>query len=289
MRLALGTAQFGLPYGIANSTGQIIRSDAVEILHLASGMGMDTLDTAIAYGESEKMLGEVGVRGWRVVSKLPGIPGECSDYAGWVRESLEGSLRRLDLSSLYGVLFHKPVELLQAGGDRLFHKLQQLKRDGVIQKIGVSIYDPAELDLLVKRFQFDLVQAPFSILDRRLIETGWLPRFAEQGIELHVRSVFLQGLLLMRPTERPDKFSRWNQLWFEWGDWLRANNLTPLQACLRYALSFPEINRVVVGVDSSGHLRELASAAAGGIPEISDKFLIRDRELLNPANWGALA
>ncbi|HCC54605.1 MAG TPA: aldo/keto reductase [Desulfobulbaceae bacterium] len=288
MKLALGTVQFGLPYGIANQSGQVSLAEAREILKVAGASGMTMLDTAVVYGESEQRLGEIGVQGWQIVSKLPSIPEGCIDYSRWIAEAVDGSLQRLKVKSLYGLLLHRPQQLLERCGDQLYRVLQQLKQDGLVQKVGISIYDPSELDTLCGRFQFDLVQAPFNVLDRRLIETGWLTRLAEHGTELHVRSIFLQGLLLMHPTGRDKRFACWGDLWSDWDNWLSNNRLTPLQACLRYVLSFPQISKVVVGVDSMSQLQEILAAAAGVMPKIPEELSSGDINLVNPANWSAL-
>lgn len=287
MRLALGTAQFGMPYGVANQSGQVARQEAAAILQLAADHGIDTLDTAIAYGESEQTLGEIGIQGWQIVSKLPAIPDDCTDFLPWVTAAVDGSLKRLNVKSLYGLLLHRPQQLVGKNGDSLYRALQQLKQEGVVQKIGISIYDPSELDALCDRFEFDLVQAPFNILDRRLIHTGWLSRLADQGIELHVRSVFLQGLLLMKPSERPQKFIRWATLWSQWDQWLDHTGLTPLQACLRYSLSFPQIRKVIVGVDSLKQLEEILLASTGPSPQIPAGLTTTDAELVSPAKWAS--
>ncbi len=288
MKLALGTAQFGQPYGIANQAGQVSLHEGKAMLQLAADNGLDTLDTAIAYGESEQRLGEIGIQGWQVVSKLPIIPDDCSDTLQWVTEAVNGSLRRLNVSSLYGLLLHRPQQLMEKNGDKVYRALQQLKQDGLVQKIGISVYDPSELDTLCKRYQFDLVQAPFNIIDSRLLDTGWLPRLAERGVELHVRSIFLQGLLLMAPSDRPSKFDRWAPLWSKWHEWLGSTGLTPLQACLRYALSFSEISRVITGVENVNQLSEILQAAQGSAPEPSDAIKTDDPDLLNPAHWAGI-
>ena len=288
MKLALGTAQFGLKYGIANQQGQVSHDEAKAALALARAHGMDTLDTAIAYGDSEQRLGEIGIRDWRVVSKLPAIPEGCSDIAQWVVAAVRDSLGRLRVENLYGLLLHRPQQLLEKNGDQLYRVLQRLKQDGLVQKIGISIYDPSELDNLCSSYQLDLVQAPFNIMDRRLIDTGWLTRLAEQGTELNVRSVFLQGLLLMAENDRPPKFDRWAPLWSEWHVWLGDTSLTSLQACLRYALSFSEISRVIVGVDSFNQLNEILQAAQGPAPQTRDALKTDDPDLLNPARWAIL-
>lgn len=288
MKLALGTAQFGLNYGIANKHGQVPQDEAKAILDLAHASGMDTLDTAIAYGDSEQRLGEIGIQDWHIVSKLPAIPERCSDISQWAAQAVSKTLQRLKVESLYGLLLHRPQQLLEQDGDLLYRALQQLKRDGVVQKIGVSIYAPSELDALCSHYELDIVQSPFNIVDRRMLDTGWLSRLADQGTEVHVRSVFLQGLLLIKSSDRSRQFGRWDKLWSKWDEWLESTRQTPLQACLRYALSFSQISKVIVGVDSLPQLNEIHVARTGSIPQIPDGLSTSDLDLVNPANWASL-
>jgi len=287
-RIALGTAQFGLNYGIANQAGQVRLGDVATILDCAGATGVDTLDTAIVYGDSEERLGQVGVKQWQIVSKLPRLPDLAIDVGGWVRASVMGSLERLKVPCLGGLLLHHPADLLGSQGDALYAAMVELKSRGVVKKIGISIYQPNELDTLLEHMAFDVVQAPFNVFDHRLIDSGWLGRLRALGVELHVRSVFMQGLLLMPSALRPAKFQRWQPLWDEWDTWLSAHQLTPLQACLRYALSFQEIQRVIVGVDTPRQMNEIIAAAAGSLPPVPVVLKSNDVALLNPFNWHQL-
>lgn len=284
-RLALGTVQFGLPYGIANQAGQVSRDEAAAILAHAWTAGVDTLDTAIAYGESEVRLGEIGVKQWQVISKLPPMPETCVDVSGWVRESVLGSLDRLGIPKLRGLLLHRPQQLLGPHGAALYRALIVIKEQGKVEKVGVSIYGPDELDALWPRYQFDLVQAPFNIIDRRLVTSGWLTRLQQAGTEVHIRSVFLQGLLLLEPTNRPATFKRWQPLWDRWSCWLADQALTPLQGCLGFALSHPGIDRVVVGVDNLKQLDEILSESKYGGIQPPTELSSEDRDLVNPSRW----
>jgi aryl-alcohol dehydrogenase-like predicted oxidoreductase len=284
-RLALGTAQFGLPYGVANHTGQIGRHEAGAILAHARDAGIDTLDTAMAYGESELRLGEVDVEGWQVISKLSAIPPSCPDVAAWVQESVVRSLARLRIPRLSGLLLHRPQELLGEQGQILYRALSALKEQGLVAKIGVSIYGPEELDALCPYFRFDLVQAPFNIVDRRMATSGWLKKLHQSGTEVHIRSAFLQGLLLMGEQQRPLFFQRWQPLWKEWHRWLVEQALSPLQACLGFVLAQPEVGRVVLGIDSLEHLRGIL-ASAGALAVVPPTTLAsQDLNLINPARW----
>ena len=289
MKLAIGTAQFGLSYGIANQVGQVDRIEAKAMLKVALANGVNTLDTAIAYGDSETCLGQVGTQGFNVVTKLPALPDDCVDVSAWVRRQMDASLLRLNVMTVEGLLLHRPQQLLEKNGDNLYSALQQLKSDGLVKKIGISIYDTSELDLLCERFQFDLIQAPFNIFDRRLIYTGWMERLALQGVELHVRSAFLQGLLLMSANDRPNKFSPWNKLFLEWDSWLKLNKLTPLEACLSYVLSFPNVSKVIVGADSLVQLKEIILASSCKFSLFPEGLMSRDTALINPANWATLS
>jgi len=287
-RAALGTAQFGLPYGIANQNGQVTRLAAKAMLQLAAASGIDTLDTAIAYGESEACLGEVGIQGFKLVTKLPAVPDGCADVSGWVQEQVAASLSRLGVNAVYGLLLHRPQQLLESGGEAIYQVLQELKKTGQVQKVGVSIYAPSELEVLIPRHCFDLVQAPFNLVDRRLHTSGWLQRLKDNGVEIHTRSTFLQGLLLMSQDAIPKKFSPWADLWSKWHNWLTHHTTSAVQACLAFPLSFPEIARVVVGADSVSQLEQIISAVSSIAPVDFPDLHCDAERLINPACWSQL-
>ena len=287
-RLALGTVQFGLAYGIANQAGQVSRPAAKAMLQLAAVNGIDTLDTAIAYGESETCLGEIGIRGFNLVTKLPTLPDNCQDVSVWVRGQVAASLSRLGVTAIYGLLLHRSEQLLGPNGAALYQALQELKEDGRVQKVGVSIYAPSELERLSQQYRFDLVQAPFNPVDRRLHNTGWLQRLKDDSVEVHTRSAFLQGLLLMAQAEVPSKFAPWSAVWQRWHQWLAHHDVSAVEACLGFSLSFPEIDRVVVGADSMDQLAQIVSAASIQTPSDLPALQCDDENLINPAYWPTL-
>lgn len=224
--------------------------------------------------------------GWRVVSKLPAVPGGTDDVGAWARQCVRTSLGRLRIPRLYGLLVHRLEDLAGPHGAALCQAAAELRGSGVIEKFGVSIYDPAELDAVWPRFPLDLVQAPFNVFDRRLAATGWLSRLHDAGIEVHSRSAFLQGLLLMEPDRRPAFFLRWQPLLEQWDRWLAAERVSAVRACLGFVWAHPEIARVVVGVDSLGHLREVLDAVAdvaGTVPPA--QAAAGDLDLITPSRW----
>ncbi len=286
-RLALGTVQFGLAYGVANRTGKVDNAEAQAILRQARAAGIDTLDTAIAYGDSEQRLGEIGVEQFRIVSKLPGLPEDLDDVDRWVEDQVAASLKRLRTENLYALLLHRPRDLLRPNGDALQRAMRKQVSRGVVQRIGLSIYAPDELDLLYARFRPDIVQAPFNVIDRRLQTTGWLERLREGHTEIHVRSVFLQGLLLMAPHERPTRFERWESVWDSWDSWLKKEGVSPLHACLGFVLAHPEIDRAVIGVDNAAQLRQTIGAAKLPPKVPPSEMSSQQPELVDPSLWSA--
>lgn len=283
-RLALGTVQFGMAYGVSNVSGQVRRPEAGKIVKLAAAAGVDTIDTAVGYGDSERYLGEIGVTNFRIVTKLPAVPAGSINVAGWVNEQIAASLARLGVSRVYGLLLHRPADLLGAQGQALYDALCELKELSQVKKIGVSVYSPSELQVLLPKYRFDLVQAPLNLIDRRLVSSGWLKRLKDEKVEVHTRSAFLQGLLLMPRDLIPAKFAHWNVLWDRWHQWLRQNNETPVRACLAFPLSFQEVDRVLVGAESAEQASQILAAAGRSMTSLPD-ISSADEDLVNPANW----
>ncbi len=284
-RLALGTVQFGLRYGVANTSGQVSPDEAAAIVAHGREAGLRTLDTAMAYGDSERRLGEIGVTDWEVVSKIPPVPADCADIAAWVDDCVRASLARLGVTTLKGVLLHRAADLAGPQGARLYAAMAALKQRGAVTKIGVSIYGPEELEALDPDYRLDLVQAPFNVVDRRLVVSGSLTRLLRAGTEVHCRSAFLQGLLLMASPTRPPVFQRWQSLWDRWHQWLEEQSLTPLQACLGFVLAQPGIARVVVGVDSLAQFEEILAAARTPSVCPPSTLMSSDLDLIDPSRW----
>ncbi len=263
-------------------------TEIVAMLDLALSNGIDTLDTAIAYGESETSLGQAGIDDFNVVTKLPAIPDDCPQFDAWVMAHVEASLARLGVSTIYALLLHRPEQLLGVHGKDLYKTLCRLKECGKVLKVGVSIYNPLELDELLRLYHFDLVQAPFNIIDSRLLRTGWLQRLKDQEVEIHTRSAFLQGLLLMPANAVPSKFTPWSDLFKRWYTWLADQNVSPVQACLAYPLTFPEIDRVVFGADSIEQLDQIIKASSIILPDHLPDLYCEAENLINPSCWSSL-
>ena len=287
-KLALGTVQFGLNYGVANKFGIVEPSEVKKIFLLAKKSKINLIDTAIGYGESEKIIGKIGILDFNFISKLPAIPANCLDVDNWVEKNVKDSLARLGVKSLYGLLLHKPKDLLGSSGKQLINALKKIKSKNLVKKIGISIYDPSELDLLMHLMKIEIVQAPLNIIDRRLENSGWMSKLYKAKVEIHARSVFLQGLLLMSKQERPYKFNRWSSLWKIWDEWLKDNKITALEATIQHAISVSEISKVIIGVDTKQQLEQIIIASKGVLQKTSSELNTNDIQLLNPTHWNKL-
>ncbi len=286
MKLALGTVQFGLPYGVANATGQLSPTDAAQTIAIARGAGIRMLDTAAAYGDAEARLGELGVGGFDVVTKLPAVPADVADVAAWTEATVRRSLALLRQPSVYAVLLHRADDAQGARGQVIGAVLRRLQAVGIVGRIGVSVYDPGELAALAGVFPLEVVQAPFNVFDQRITRSGWAARLREAGGELHVRSVFLQGVLLQLPVSRHAGFGQWAASFGAYDGWLARSGGDAVAACLAHALTEPAIDRVVVGVDGPSHLTDIVRAASRR-PALADAASIAtdDVRLLHPFRW----
>ena len=281
-RLGLGTAQFGMQYGIANTKGQVTEREAKEILSVAKLNNIDTIDTAINYNESEECLGNIRVRDFKMITKLPSFPQEISDPGEWIYQQIEASLRRLKIEKLYGLLLHSSEQFVNASIRLVLQNLKECKK---VKKIGVSIYSPDELDRIPIEEGIDIVQAPLNLVDQRLVSSGWLKILYDNKIEIHTRSAFLQGLLVMPRTLIPDRFSKWDNIWDTWHDWLISNDISAVQGCLDFVLSFAEINKVIVGVETVDQLKQLIKESLRPISTNSVDIASNDKTLINPFLW----
>lgn len=271
-KLALGTVQFGLDYGISNQTGQTTEEEVFSILNVASQHGISMLDTAQAYGASEEILGRFHTNRFDIVTKIQ--PKSNDKSASML---VEESLKRLNVDFLYGVLFHSAESALS--NPKSHQELLSLKTDGYIKKVGFSVYTPQELDCLIETFGIpDLVQVPFSHLDRRFEST--LISLHKKGVEVHTRSTFLQGLFFMNPDEISPFFKPVK-------GYLRdlKNVFSDLEQLAGFLLSYvatrPFIDKVVLGVNNSQQLTinimSLTKAPHLTIldaPEISEDILL---------------
>jgi len=284
-KLVLGTAQFGLDYGVTNTKGKVSEKEVESILRLAQTYGINNLDTARAYGSSEKVLGRIGVDDFNVVTKLPSFESGTSSFNRFCHDALRLSLENLKVSSIDTVLLHRPEELLGADGKSIYRALCDIKDKGLVQNIGISIYSPDILIEIVSRYSFDAVQVPLNIFDRRILNSGWLDKFKNMDVTVIARSVFLQGVLLTSVDRLPSYFEKWSSNFEKLSAFCHEYDLSKLEACLQFVAQIPEVDKVVVGVENRKQFSEII-AAFHSLQKLESNYLeSNDLKLINPTDW----
>ena len=285
MKLALGTAQFGLDYGVSNSQGQVCPNEVVNILTLAKQANIDTLDTAPAYGNSEKVLGETGLANeFKIITKIPAL----NDNEINIKDYVSTSLVQLKVENLNAVLFHQVNDIIAKPlAQQRFNALLKLKEQGIINNIGISVYTPEQLEFCIKHYPIDLVQLPLNCFDQRFIQTNWLKKLFDSGIEIHCRSVFLQGLLLMKPEQLPLYFAPFKNVFQRFSDSAKQLNVTTLCLALAIGHQYNNIGKMVVGCCNIKQLSEIISAynLAKDINEDLSALSCENENLIIPSNW----
>jgi aryl-alcohol dehydrogenase-like predicted oxidoreductase len=291
-RLGLGTVQFGIDYGVSNRAGRPAESEVAAILTRAIEARVGYLDTAPAYGTAETLVGRHLPRGHglRIVTKLPPIAEATikAQHGTAMLETLARSLKHLSANKVYGVLIHRAADLAKPGAEHIIDALMQAQARGWVERIGASIYNSGQLSLVESRFQPQLVQLPFNVLDRRPIESGMLSRLKAQGVEIHARSIFLQGLLLMNPSELPQFFAPVRaQIAGLQRHWTEAG-LSALDGCLQFVLQQPEIDAVMVGVNRLREFDDIVAAVQqGGDVCLHESVAAIDPLYLDASRWPA--
>jgi aryl-alcohol dehydrogenase-like predicted oxidoreductase len=290
MRLGLGTAQFGMDYGVSNRAGRVGVAEVGRILGLAAELGVHTLDTAAAYGESEAALGAAlwQAHPFRIVTKCPPLNGESigpaqvAELAGTFARSLE----RLRQPSVYGLLLHRASDLCRSGGELLADMLKDLVRQGLVAKIGASLHAPAEIHAVRAVLALDIAQAAVNIVDQRLLAPGILTAMRTDNTELHARSVFLQGLLLMDTPRVASKFAPFLPLLRRIEQHAAAAGVSKLALALGFVAAIRQIDTVLIGVTSAAELREVHAAwLSPAAPGDCSGFASDADDLINPLRW----
>lgn len=287
-RLGLGTVQFGLDYGISNSSGKVSLAQVREILDEAFALSVPLLDCAPLYGDAEAVLGETSAGNrFKIVTKTPQFKKGKIDPedAAALYASLQASLQRLKIQAVYALMVHNADDLLAQDGKLLFAQMQQLKSEGLVEKIGASVYSAEQIDKLLEIGTPDLVQLPLNVFDQRLVKSGHLKKLKDLDVEVHARSVFLQGILLMAPEELPEFFSPVRDTFARYSAELGRSGVSPLQAAISFVLDQKEVDFAICGVTSKDELQQIVAAANSRTRIDVSPFTLDDPRFVNPVNW----
>jgi aryl-alcohol dehydrogenase-like predicted oxidoreductase len=290
MSLGIGAVQFGLAYGLSQHSKCPDSSEVFSILYSAKKSNIKYLDTAPSYGLSEQRIGQFkDCSFFNIVTKTPKFSFSSSkDIRDQLSASIHNSLKLLNRTSLDAVLIHEPSDLRTQYANDIIAQLEYLKTQGLINKIGISIYTSDDFNLASQLFNVDIVQCPLNVFDQRLLTDGTLTGLSRAGIEIHLRSIFLKGILINRDIKTNPTLQKFSSHINNWFDYCNKNSISPYINALSFIKSLP-INAVtLVGVSTLQQLNQLLTdwdtASSCNIDEFS-KFSIDSCDLLDPRTW----
>lgn len=283
-KLGLGAAQFRLDG--AASRGRTPEAEVGDILQIAARSRLAVFDVATAYAHAEQVIGERMPRPlpFRLVLKTA----RADRGPDFVETELRACLRRLGVERAYAVVVQSAGDLFGPHGAAMWDRLLRLRDQGLFDRIGVSACASDDPVGVVRRFKPDIIQAPASLLDQRLLSNGALATIAEWGVEVQLRSIFLQGLLFLPADRAPGAMKGAASAISRVRRMIAEGRSDPLQAALGFALSRPEASSVIVGVTSAAELSAVVAAAMSPPPELDwDRMAVDDPTALDPDRWAA--
>jgi len=282
LKLALGTVQFGLQYGISNKSGVPSDIEIKELFNTSALNGINTFDTAVAYGNAEERIANFLPKNAEIISKFP-----KTETNSELEKIILNSISRLKRDNLYGFMAHNGDFLID--NPNLWEVLVKLKQENKIQKIGYSLYTTEQLEqLLTLDLIPDIIQIPYSLLDRKF--EPYFSDLQQKNVEIHCRSVFLQGLYFLNPEKLPEKLVPLNPELKRLQTICNMNDVKVSDVALNFAYSNPNINKVVIGVENTTQLNENINSiknwkSNNSIFDEIKLITVKNKELLNPANW----
>ena len=280
-KIIIGTANFGMSYGIEKKKTSI--AQIKKILKYAKKVGIDTIDTAPGYNNAQKKLSQNKMNNWKIITTISSVPKRTKNIESYVDKIFFASLKSLKINKINTILIHSENDVLDTSkGKKIFEALNNLKKKNLIDRIGISIYDPYKISKIIDNYNIDVIQCPFNILDKRLITSGLLKKLKLNKIKLHIRSIFLQGLLLKEIKDLPSKFVN-NKDLINFNNLILKNNLTKLVACLS-VLKNIDYEKIVIGVNNVEELIEVVNCKNNVLSKKID-LNIKNKNLIDPRNW----
>ena len=287
-KIILGTVQFGLDYGINNSNGKPSQQTVNQLLDVAFDKHILFLDTAEAYGNSQEVIGEYHKQSSNKFNVITKFSSSRFDLSLSLRKRVKEDINTLKVDSLYCYMFHNYTDF-KSYYSGFENDIIQLKKEGLINKIGVSVYTNDELEDLLNYDTIDVVQIPFNLLDNSTQRGSILKKAKLKGVEIHTRSVFLQGLFFKDLNALPEKVKPIKNSLQELKDIASSNNIKLSSLAFNYVYQQIFIDNVLIGVDTIEQLNEnlqlSATPISSEIINRIDKIVVEDKSLLNPSNW----
>jgi len=286
-KIIIGTAQWGLDYGLTQTDSKISSNELMKIVNFLEKKKTYNLDTSTMYGDAHSRIAQFCNADFRVYTKFSvnlDISNE-EEFRTKVQQDCTNSLSSLGQASLEGIYIHNTGAIYDKKFKILVDTVNEIKMRQKNLKVGISVYTTEDIETLLQFWNPDIVQLPINVIDRRLIKSGSLKLLKSRGVEVHARSIFLQGLLLRDLDNIPPYFQPWISIFKDFEKWCLENNMSKLQACVSDIENIREIDKIVIGVDNSSQLDEILNMQP--LIDVNRfEFKMQPNEgLLDPRRW----
>ena len=284
MKLSIGTAQFGFKYGICNKGGIVNNKEVKKIIQFCKLKKINSIDTAQGYGKSHKVLGSLNLKNFQVTTKISNIKKKINkELENCISLEIDKILKELNTKKVHALLIHDVSQLKGKFGKIFYNILQNMKKKKKFIKLGVSVYKKKDLEFIIKNYNIDIVNLPISVANQEFCKKNYLLKIKKKNIEIHARSIFLQGLLLSSHNHLPIKFKN-NKFFLQWFDWLQMNNYNSLDASLGFVKNIKYIDKIVIGVDNLDQLKMIVKTYSKNkmfkFKEFNQSLILR-----RPSQW----
>ena len=282
-KIIIGAANFGANYGFVDNPKNVSLDKVKKIVTLCEGYGINKIDTAMGYSDSEKIIGNLK-NDLKVITKFPYIPGSRNNVKKEILLRVRSSLKKLKSKKIHALVMHDPEQLLSLNGRIIYETLLDLKSKNIVEKIGVSVYDEISLLKIINLYNIDVVQFPCNYLNRTFLNKDLISKLKKKNIEIQARSIFLMGSLLNNNFKNNQYLKKWSKTFEAINKWHVENKISKIESCLSFISSKKYIDGFIIGIDNLSHAKDILKIEKLKKP----KFFfpaIKDLNLIDTRLW----
>jgi aryl-alcohol dehydrogenase-like predicted oxidoreductase len=283
-KLIIGTAQLDKNYGIKKNRKKIDTQKLKSIFNFLKKKNYFYIDTARSYKGAENLLKTQDLSKFKIIGKVEKLREKKNIYS-FLKKRIMTSLNNLDIKRFEGYLIHDEADLISDKSNEIYEALLKIKNENLTRKVGVSVYNFRNALAIIKNFKLDIIQLPYNILDRRFEKKIFLKEIKKKNIEVHARSIFLQGLLLYKINKIPNYFTKYLKNLKKIDEFCEKNNLSKLEFCLNFVLQNKFIDKLVIGIEDKKNIYEISRVKYTKNNKRFPNIDSNNLNLIDPRKW----
>ena len=289
-KVGIGTAHWGENYGKFKKSESITNQEAINILNYAFNNHINLIDTASSYLNAEKKIGDLKeAKNFQIITKIKPLNKKINikDQIDEIILNFKNSLANLNRKSIKGILVHNSEDLIHDDGEYLWEELNKLKEKKIIEKIGVSVYDLKNSDKIIKKYKIDIIQIPINVFDQRFLNSGMIEDLNKKDIEIHARSIFLQGILGIDPYTSNNLPQELNILLKNFVEYLKPFNLSAIEGAIIFTFNLKQLSKFIIGFNKVDEIKFIKNTVQNKLLKNLDfsSFKITNKNLIDPRFW----